>query len=603
MGTIAIYLITTERFTMLLCALCIIWFVVMAVCHHIIRKKKLTYRWWRISGFVPFAVCIVHWCIFSLKGIMLLSLELYGPMYLAALGLALWAVFEKNDDGAKKHTAGIMPVLAGVIAIGGVFASLIIIDVVKMNVVIGNATRKDYAESLNVMTEEMREHYVMSDWKGINYEELEAEMLPYFEKAEGDPAGYYEALLRYTSEFHDGHIWVMPMTQAGAEASTEVEKRLAGNDYGFSLFTVDTGETIAVNVEEGSAAEAAGIHAGTVITRWGGDNIAEAIDNADLLLCSDAPVEANEKMVKPVYFAGTGGDRIDVSFLDEAGAEQTVTLTSTGNYYRRMNETLCMFYHMPYLDTDYMLSLDKEDRKAYLDSYLADNSNFRTAMISDDCGYIAVNSEENNTAEDTWASIVDDYPSMTALFDGKLEELREQGMKRLVIDLRNNGGGYPCVIQAIVSLFTTKDISLECNCALVDGEPVKMNRIVVRADGKWAALPVVVITNAQCASCGDGMTYAFMQCDNATVIGMTASQGIYQSIGGVCYMSNGDYGVFYPVIPTVDSDGNPMIDTGTDRKSRIGLDITIPVTYEAALRIFDDADYDYELDYALTCFR
>ena len=68
-------------------------------------------------------------------------------------------------------------------------------------------------------------------------------------------------------------------------------------------------------------------------------------------------------MVKPVYFAGTGGDRIDVSFLDEAGAEQTVTLTSTGNYYRRMNETLCMFYHMPYLDTDYMLSLDKEDRK------------------------------------------------------------------------------------------------------------------------------------------------------------------------------------------------------------------------------------------------
>ena len=48
-------------------------------------------------------------------------------------------------------------------------------------------------------------------------------------------------------------------------------------------------------------------------------------------------------------------------------------------------------------------------------------------MISDDCGYIAVNSEENNTAEDTWASIVDDYPSMTALFDGKLGRASRTG--------------------------------------------------------------------------------------------------------------------------------------------------------------------------------
>jgi C-terminal processing protease CtpA/Prc len=154
-----------------------------------------------------------------------------------------------------------------------------------------------------------------------------------------------------------------------------------------------------------------------------------------------------------------------------------------------------------------------------------------------------------------------------------------------------------------MSLFTTEDIELEYQCTLVDGEPVRINQLIVEANGEWADLPIVVITNSQCASCGDGMTYAFLQCDNATVIGMTTSQGIYQSVGGVCYMSNGDFGVFYPIFPAIDSDGNPMIDTGVDRESRIDLDITIPVTYDAALRIFDDVDDDYELEYALTCFE
>ncbi|MCR5385350.1 MAG: hypothetical protein K6E72_12065 [Saccharofermentans sp.] len=80
--------------------------------------------------------------------------------------------------------------------------------------------------------------------------------------------------------------------------------------------------------------------------------------------------------------------------------------------------------------------------------------------------------------------------------------------------------------------------------------------------------------------------------------------GIYQAIGGVCITPDSVFSLNYPIIPTYDSDGVIMIDTRSDRVSRMPVDVMIPVTLEACEIIFDgDDDTDYEVDYALDYFR
>ena len=54
----------------------------------------------------------------------------------------------------------------------------------------------------------------------------------------------------------------------------------------------------------------------------------------------------------------------------------------------------------------------------------------------------------------------------------------------------------------------------------------------------------------------------------------------------------------------MDDDGNPFIDTSSERMSRFSVDERIPITREAALEIFsfEDSGKDYELDYAISLF-
>lgn len=87
---------------------------------------------------------------------------------------------------------------------------------------------------------------------------------------------------------------------------------------------------------------------------------------------------------------------------------------------------------------------------------------------------------------------------------------------------------------------------------------------------------------------------------------MSDTEGIYQSVGAICYLTDGDFAVRYPMFPTVDSSGNPFIDASADRIARFSVDERIPMTREAALEIFsfDPRDgLDYELRYAVGAFE
>ncbi len=578
------------------------WFVIIFSIIQMIRHRSLVkkdkdlkaWRIWSIMCFIPVIVCAVHFYLCCYKGNESFSIKLYHPMYSGALALIFLCLLGKRKVLYK--FAAFLTILVSFIGFGyTVFKQLADYNMPH----IANFSRCGYVQSFDRIMADMKKNYVLNDWKEIDYDKIRADLMPKVEEAEKnhDPKAYYKALVEYVSYFHDGHISLDSMSGEGAKFAAEADAELAGNDYGFALFTIDSGETIAVKVEKGSAAEKAGIRAGTVITKWNGVAIAKAIDEAEYTLGKEAPVKANFDRVKALYFPGLSNGTVEVTFIGDDLSEKTVSLDSIGNYYKRLIAALADFNHeglAATFDIEEFKKLPNDEKVALYNKLTEERENYRSKMISADCGYIVFRSEFYDTAGDVIADIKGEYPEIKDLVDSKLKEMKSKGMKRLIIDARNNTGGYPLISCELVSLFTDHEIDMD-----VEGGSVRK----VRVDGRWKDLDVIVLTNMNCCSAGDGLIYAFLQCPNVTVMGMTTSMGIFQSVGGVCVTPNSEFMLSYPMFQSNDANGVTMIDTKPDRITRVPIDVMIPVTAKACETIFDgDGDTDYEIDFALAYF-
>lgn len=599
------YLMSMNRETLLLGVGLVLYSIVLIYSFKVTEKKKRKLLNVTLC-FLPFIVCLLHFKEHYLKGLLLYSLKLYLPLYMGAVIMLVLPFIRKWKVGARITKLLTIPVTCL-----GVLISMMIILVIEWVNVIGNGTQMNYVESFELLTNEMEAHYVLNDWKEIDYRKIKDELMPKVKEAEArqDEEAFYEVLLEYVNHFHDGHIWLEAYTDKGIEVRNNVNKRFTGKDYGFSLYTIDTGETIAVLVEPGCEAEKNGIADGTIITKWNGMPIREAIENANYFPYDRDPVLENFIQKEPIYFAGMGEDTLQVSFMNPSGEEETIALNAIGDYEKRQKYALeCLFheYHVPV--TEEIMNMSDDEIEAFIADIKTNNENFFSKMISEDCGYIRINSEEINVLQDTWAEITDSYPAVSKRVDEKLEELKAQGMKQLIIDARNNGGGYPSIIYAIVSLFTREEIDMGYNCYqdYVTGETHFIADCKVKANGKWADLPVIVLANSESGSSGDGLVYALSQCPNVTTMGSSNTQGMYQSVGAICFLTDGDFAIRYPMFPSLDREGNPMIDTSADQICRIPLEEKIPITREAALEIFqrgENDELDYEIRYGMEQFE
>ena len=575
----------------------IVFSIILMIWHHVLVKKDKdakAWRIWSIMCFVPLILCAVHFYLNLYKGNVSFSLSLYPYMYSGALALIIMC-FLKNRKVLYK-IAAVLTILASFAGFGYTVFKLLADEHTPH---IANFTRSGYVECFDKIMSDMKKNYVLNDWKEIDYDKIRADLMPRVEEAEKnhDAKAYYKVLVEYVNYFHDGHISLDSCSDIGSRIAKEADEELAGNDYGFALFTVDSGETIAVTVEEGSAAEKAGIRFGTIITKWNGVDINKAIEEADYVLGTAEPVKANFDRIKAIYFPGLSSGKVEVSFIGPDSTEKTVSLDSIGNYSKRLRSTVGCFNHEGLRATfniEEFKKLPDEEKKAVYKQLKEERENYRSKMISDECGYIVFNSEFYNTTGDVIADIKGEYPEIKELVNSKLQEMKSQGMKRLIIDARNNSGGYPLISCELVSLFTDHEIDMD-----MEGKNIRK----VKVDGRWKDLDVIVLTNMNCASSGDGLMYAFLRCPNVTVMGMTTSMGIFQSVGGLCVTTNSEFMLSYPVFPSNDANGVPMIDTKPDRITRVPIDVMIPVTAKACETIFDgNSDTDYEIDYALAYF-
>lgn len=130
-------------------------------------------------------------------------------------------------------------------------------------------------------------------------------------------------------------------------------------------------------------------------------------------------------------------------------------------------------------------------------------------MLEDNIGYIKITSFSENTYKD---------------FKADLDKLKSEGIKGLVIDLRNNGGGL---------LTVCKDIADELigEGTIVYTKDNKGNTEYLKSDKRKLDLPIALLTNEGSASASEILTGAVLDNKEGISVGTTTfGKGLVQSV-------------------------------------------------------------------------
>lgn len=134
-------------------------------------------------------------------------------------------------------------------------------------------------------------------------------------------------------------------------------------------------------------------------------------------------------------------------------------------------------------------------------------------MLQDDIGYIRI----RNFAETT-----------TREFEEKMELLREQGMEKLILDLRNNGGG--TFVQSIE--LSDEFLSKGTLVVSIRGRNSYLDRkYFAEKDGQYEKIPLVILIDGASASAPEILSGAIKDNDRGLIVGQDSwGKGLVQTI-------------------------------------------------------------------------
>ncbi len=132
-------------------------------------------------------------------------------------------------------------------------------------------------------------------------------------------------------------------------------------------------------------------------------------------------------------------------------------------------------------------------------------------VLDNKIGYIEFSSFDENTSED---------------FKAKFEELQKQGIKSLIIDLRNNGGGIVDEALKIADYIADKDSILLYEVDKNNNEEIKKSQNDPIID-----MPIVILTNENTASSSEILAGALKDLGKAKIVGTkTFGKGVIQEV-------------------------------------------------------------------------
>ncbi|MBQ7448212.1 MAG: S41 family peptidase [Paludibacteraceae bacterium] len=140
-----------------------------------------------------------------------------------------------------------------------------------------------------------------------------------------------------------------------------------------------------------------------------------------------------------------------------------------------------------------------------------------SALLPDSSGYICFSEFTERSA---------------GVFAHALDSLNGLGMKRIVIDLRGNGGGLIDEAVKIMSLFVDRGTPI----VTVKGRRTKDHTYRTASNPKYKNLPVIVLVDNQTASAAEIVSGAMQDLDRGIIVGTrTYGKGLVQNIRPIAF--------------------------------------------------------------------
>lgn len=516
-----------------------------------LRIKKVPNAKWKFIYVIPIIFCIIHFAVSNR------NIFMYPVYFAAVLELVLLLLCKKK----------VIAVILSVLSIAFAVSLPILTLLTKANCY----ASLGYADAFTAFHNDMKEHYALQDWKETDFDTKYAEYIGLFEEAEKshDKTAYVSAMLSYLASYQDGHVQLGDMYEVFGLGSTRniqnIYAQIYKNYYGMTLLQLDSGEYVAANVEKGSCAETAGIKNGMVVTKWNGLGIKEQLSKMENLIpvnCSRFADTENMERFKPFLLSCMGDEKLELEFLDEEGNTKEVTLTSMGNGYKYLYQTIGLFLQKEALE---------EDELSY-------------CTLENDIGYLQINGMGN------------DFEAIRSQIEDYIDRMKEEQISSLIIDVRNNSGGEDEAGVILAEQFSSEDMFYlkETTYDVTSGKYIE--RRTLKMNAKAAIdIPIYLLVNSNCISAGEGFVYNMAKLDNVTIVGIQGTNGSFGTVDGIVVMPEGMLGA-YPSIACLDENGEIMIDSKYHGIGGIKPEMVIPVNQEAASAIFSK-DYDYELEY------
>lgn len=534
--------------------LCFIWIAAILFLFFTCKRDVAKYNnKWRILYLIPAIICILHalvagveWC---LSGI-----------YIGAL-VMITGFFVTSVPFRKKCS---------------ILALTLCLLTIPVSLLSGIYRTASYLADFEEGFAVMKEHYSLTAHKNVDWDTLYEKYQPLFKEVDKTQDKYanVSTWFEFCNEFYDCHINYIPNGDS-EEALQSLMESVAGNDYGLSIVQLTSGEYVAVLIAKDSQAAKAGIHTGTVITKWDGKTIDELLPIAleRMKKCLSIGNIENQNFYQSLFIAGIGDKQIPVTFQNDNGEEETVTLDAIGTYYDRIMDTYnCLTYKTP-------------------------RENMSVVKVNDETILLNVNMMTYNSDSTESA----DYNKMQAKIREQLIAYHEKGFSNLIIDLRNNGGGSSMMSRAIVSLIAKGEIFWAAdgsyNAETKEYEILK--EYTCTGENLWDGDKIIVLVNSGSNSAANHLMAGIQRIDNVTVMGISEPSGTAQAMT-TTPLKHGT--LSFSATLVLDENGEIWVDSDESGHCRLSVDEKIPLTKEALVKMFDK-NTDYVLDYALQYFE
>lgn len=390
-----------------------------------------------------------------------------------------------------------------------------------------------YTEAFEATIEKMRQEYAFTELKDVDWDALLEEFRPRFAEADAneDSEAYRRALRDFAWSIPDGHMF--------GPISTQEFRFATDGGLGIAVREVDDGRVIVNYLLEGSPADEIGMELRAEILAINGEDVQTVIEN-NVPWSSPFSTDHVRRLQQLRYIVRFPVDtEVEITYRNPGDdAPTTVTLTTIAE---RESFTFSSFNQ----------------------GLVGDELPVEYELRDDGYGYVKI------------YSFSDDLPLMIALWERAMATFRGAGVPGIILDMRQNGGGFTSYGYQMMAYFFDEELEIEIES--VYDESIE-DFFVNEEDGyETFELPpenqrysgeVTVLIGPSCSSACEFVVRAMTLQDRAQIVGQYPTGGL---AGGwqPFFMPDGEQ---LPIIRvrTFDTEGNIVIEgTGVEPTIRV----------------------------------